>query len=175
MMSSRLVLKHQTPTRWRFFVNSSVPLDWTKLRLDIEDVFPINYWTLRFNPSTRLIVVSSRLSSSHNPDCSLEFVYAGLVRQLNHQGCQLSSIPLSTIEVLKSDPNPFWYTVQSVLQPLVNGISASLSLGFLLLSFFAFSLGLVGLYLPFFPGLWIMLLATLLFEMALDLRRSFVV
>ena len=29
-------------------------------------------------------------------------------------------------------------------------------------------------YLPLLPGLWIMLLATLLFETALDLRRPFV-
>ena len=77
--------------------------------------------------------------------------------------------------MLKSVPNPFWYTVQSALQPLVNGISASLSLGLLLLSCFVCLLGLVGLYLPLIPGLWIMFLATLLFEMALKLRRPFVV
>ena len=173
-MSCRLVLKHQTPNRWRFRVDSSVPLDWAQLELDIEDVFPPNHWTLRFNPATRLIVVSSRLSFSHNQDCSLEFVYASIVQQLNRQGCQLSSIPLSTTEVLKSAPNSFWFKVDSVLQPLVNGISASLSLGFLLLSCVAFALGLVALYLPLLPGLWIMLLATLLFETALDLRRPFV-
>ena len=174
-MSSRLVLKHQTPTRWRFCINSSFPLDWAKLQLDLEEAFPSNYWFLRFNPSIRLIVVSSKLSPFHNPDCCVEVVYAVLVKQLNHQGCQLSSIPLSTTEVLKSVPNPFWYTVQSALQPLVNGISASLSLGLLLLSCFVCLLGLVGLYLPLIPGLWIMFLATLLFEMALKLRRPFVV
>ena len=174
-MSSRLVLKHQTPKRWRFRVESSAPLNWVQLQSDIEDAFPSNHWTLRFNPATRLIVVSSRLSLPHNQDCSLEFVYASIVQQLNHQGCRLSSIPLSTTEVLKSVPNSFWYTVQSFLQPLVNGISASLSLGFLLLSCFVFLLGLVGLYLPLIPGLSIMFLATLLFEMALGLRRPFVV
>ncbi len=174
-MSPTLILKHQTPTRWRFCINSSFPLDWEKLQLDLVEAFPPNYWLLRFNPSTRLIVVSSRFLPSHNPDSCLEVVYAGLVQQLNHQGCQLSSIPLSTTEVLKSVPNPFWYTVQSALQPLVNGISASLSLGLLLLSCFVCLLGLVGLYLPLIPGLWIMFLATLLFEMALKLRRPFVV
>ena len=169
-----LVLKHQTPKRWRFSVESSMPLDWAQLQSDIEEVFPSNHWTLRFNPVTRLIVVSSRLSLPHNQDCSLEFVYASIVQQLNHQGCQLSSIPLSTTEVLKSTNNPFWIKFQSVLYPLFNGVSVSLSLGFLLLSCVAFALGLVSLYLPLLPGLWIMLLATLLFETALDLRRPFV-
>ena len=173
-MSSRLVLKHQTPTRWRFSVECSAPLDWAKLQLDIENVFPSNDWTLRFNPSIHLIVVSSRLSLSHNKDCSLEFVYASIVQQLNLQGCQLSSIPLSTTEVLKPLHNHFWFGLSSILQPLVNGISASLSLGFLLLSCASFVLGLVALYLPLFPGLWIMLLATFFFETALDLRRPFV-
>ena len=70
-----LVLKHQTPKRWRFSVESSVPLDWAQLQSDIEGAFPSNHWTLRFNPATRLIVVSSRLSLAHNQDCSLEFVY----------------------------------------------------------------------------------------------------
>ena len=166
-MSSRLVLKHQTTTRWRFCINSSFPLDWAKLQLDLEEAFPSNYWFLRFNPSTRLIVVSSKLLPLHNPDCCVEVVYSVLVKQLNHQGCQLSSIPLSTTEVLKSVPNPFWYRVQSALQPLVDGISASLSLGLLLLSCFVCLLGLVGLYLPLIPGLWIMFLATLLFELSL--------
>ena len=173
-MSSSLILKHQTPNRWRFCIDSSVPMDWIQLQQDIEDAFPPNYWGLRFNPSTRLIIVNSTSSLSDNPDCSLEFVYASIVQQLNHQGCQLSSIPLSTIEVLKSAPNPFRFKVHSFLEPLVNGISASLSLGFLLLSCVAFALGLVALYLPLLPGLWIMLLATLLFETALDLRRPFV-
>ena len=173
-MSSRLVLKHQTPKRWRFRVESSAPLNWVQLQSDIEDAFPSNHWTLRFNPATRLIVVSSRLSLAHNQDCSLDFVYASIVQQLNHQGCQLSSIPLSTTEVLKPANNPFWFQVYSVLQPLFNGVSASLSFGFLLLSCVAFALGLVALYLPFSPGLLIMLLATLLFETALDLRRPFV-
>ena len=65
-----LVLKHQTPKRWRFSVESSVPLDWAQLQSDIEGAFPSNHWTLRFNPVTRLIVVSSRLSPFHNQDCS---------------------------------------------------------------------------------------------------------
>ena len=169
-----LVLKHQTPNRWRFSVESSVQLDWVQLQSDIEGAFPSNHWTLRFNPATRLIVVSSRLSLPHNQDCSLEFVYASIVQQLNHQGCRLSSIPLSTTEVLKPANNPFGFKVHSVLKPLFNGVSASLSLGFLVLSCFAFALGLVALYLPLLPGLWIMLLATLLFETALDLRRPFV-
>jgi len=173
-MSSSLVLKHQTPKRWRFSVDTSVPLDWAKLQSDIEDVFPSDHWTLRFNPATRLIVVSSRLSLPHNQDCSLKFVYASIVQQLNRQGCHLSSVPLSTTEVLKPANNSPWFKFHLVLQPLFNGFSASLSLGFLLLSCVAFALGLVALYLPLLPGLWIMLLATLLFETALDLRRPFV-
>lgn len=173
MIPSRLILKHQTPIRWRFSVESSAPLDWVQLQLDIEDVFPSNDWTLRFNPSKRLIVVSSRLLLPHNPDCSLEFVYASIVQQLNLQGCQLSSIPLSSTEVLNPSQNHLWLSLHSILRPLANGISASLSLGFLLLACAAFVLGLVALYLPLLPGLWIMLLATFLFDTALDFRRPF--
>ena len=109
-----------------------------------------------------------------NPDYSSEFVYSEVVNQLNHQGCQLSTIPLSKVEVLNPSPNRVWLELQSFLYPVVNALSASLSLGCLLLASVAFALGLVGLYLPLYPGLWIMLLATLLFETALDLRRPFV-
>ena len=173
-MTSRLVLKHQTPTRWRFCVDSSVPLNWALLQLDLEDAFPSHQWCLRLNQSKCLIVISSRSSLSINPDYSFEFVYSALVDQLNHQGCQLSTIPLSKVEVLKPSPNRVWLKLRSFLYPVVNAFSASLSLGCLLLASVAFALGLVGLYLPLFPGLWIMLLATLLFETALDLRRPFV-
>ena len=173
-MTSRLVLKHQTPTRWRFCVDSSVPLNWALLQRNLEGAFPSHNWCLRLNQSTCLIVINLKSSLPVNPDYSSEFVYSTVVNQLNHQGCQLSTIPLSKVEVLKPSPNPVWLELQSFLYPVVNALSASLSLGCLLLASVAFALGLVGLYLPLYPGLWIMLLATLLFETALDLRRPFV-
>ena len=173
-MTSRLVLKHQTPTRWRFCVDSSVPLNWDLLQRDLEDAFPSHQWCLRLNQSTCLIVISFRSSLSVNPDYSFEFVYAAVVDQLNHQGCQLSTIPLSKVEVLKPSPNRVWLELRSFLYPVMNAFSASLSMGSLLLASVAVALGLVGLYLPLFPGLWIMLVATLLFETAMDLRRPFV-
>ena len=173
-MTSRLVLKHQTPTRWRFFVDSSVPLNWALLQRDLEDAFPSHQWCLRLNQSTCLIVISSRSSLSINQDYSFKFVYSAVVDQLNHQGCQLSTIPLSKVEVIKPSQNRVWLELRSFLYPVVNAFSASLSMGCLLLASVAFVFGLVGLYLPLFPGLWIMLLATFLFETALDLRRPFV-
>ena len=173
-MTSRLVLKHQTPTRWRFCVESSVPLKWALLQRDLEDAFPSHQWCLRLNQSTCLIVISSRSSLSINQDYSFKFVYSAVVDQLNHQGCQLSTIPLSKVEVVKPSQNRVWLELRSFLYPVVNAFSASLSVGCLLLASVAFFFGLVGLYLPLFPGLWIMLLATLLFETALDLRRPFV-
>ena len=173
-MTSRLVLKHQTPTRWRFCIDSSVPLNWTLLQLDLENAFPSHQWCLRLKQSTCLIVISSRSTLSNSQDYSFEFVYSALVDQLNHQGCQLSTIPLSKVEVLKQSQNRVWLELRLFLYPVLNAFSASLSMGCLLLASVAFVLGLVGLYLPLFPGLWIMLLATLLFETALDLRRPFV-
>ena len=76
--------------------------------------------------------------------------------------------------MVKPSQNRVWLELRSFLYPVVNAFSASLSVGCLLLASVAFALGLVGLYLPLFPGLWIMLLATLFFETALDLRRPFV-
>ena len=171
---TRLVLKHQTSTRWRFCFDSANPLDWFRLQQDLEDVFPSDQWCIRLKQSTGLIVISFRSSLSVDQDSSLEAVYSLVIQQLNRQGCQLSPIPLSTTEVLKSSPNLFCSGIHSFLYPLVNGVSALLSLGCFLLSCVAFTLGLVGLYVPLMPGLWIILLATLLFEMALNLRRPFV-
>ena len=65
--------------------------------------------------------------------------------------------------------------VHSTIRSIANAASVSLSISTLLLSFAVFTVGFIGLFIPFAPGIWLLIAATALFDLALSFRRPFVV
>ena len=87
----------------------------------------------------------------------------------------MSETPLTPAEVVPQDRINWLKPLRSFLRSLANVVSVSLSLSTLLLACAVFMIGFVGLFIPFSPGIWLLIVATVLFEFALALRRPFLV
>ena len=174
-MMPTLLLRHQTKSRWRLcFDQPPANLDWNRLRNDLQSVFPTSRWSVRTNPVVGSIIIVRSTSSPPLRQDSRALVFARVVQQINTQGYSLSETPLTPAEVVPQD-RIMVETLRSLLRSLANVVSVSLSLSTLLLACAIFMIGLVGLFIPFSPGIWLLIVATVLFEFALALRRPFLV
>ena len=173
---STLLLRHQTKNRWRLCLEQSpINLDWVRLQKDLESVFPTSRWCVRTNPVVGSIVIVRFPSSPPLRQNARALVFSRVVQQINLQGYSLSETPLIPSEVVSRDQSDWLKPLRSLLHSLANVVSVSLSLSTLLLSCAVFIIGFVGLFIPFAPGVWLLIVATVLFEFALNLRRPFVV
>ena len=147
-------------------------VDWLLLDSQLKEAFAQPFWTVRLNPSSSSFVVhrcSVGTSSVHH---NLNFVYQRVVQVLAAQGVKVSEVPLSPAEVVPPRSNrdsPFF----QVLHSLANAVSVTISLSTFLVSLIVFTVGFVGLFLPFSPGIWLLIVATFLLELAISLRRPF--
>ena len=175
-MMSTLLLRHQTKSRWRLcFAELPANLDWNRLRDDLQSVFPTTRWSVRTNPLVgSIVIVRSPLSPPLRQD-SRALVFSRVVQQINAQGYSLSETPLTPSEVVPQDRVDWLKPLRSLLHSLANVVSVSLSLSTLLLACAVFIIGFIGLFIPFSPGIWLLIVATVLFEFALALRRPFLV
>lgn len=174
-MTPTLHLRHHTNNRWRFVLSFSPELDWSQLHRDLLNAFPERTWTVRIKQRIGSIVVSRLASAPRLSHDSLAVVYGRVAQQLNLQGLSLPETPLVSAEIMGEVTKGWKTAVYSALEGLANAVSVSLSISTLLLSFSVFIIGFVGLFIPFSPGIWLLILATALFDFALSLRRPFVV
>ena len=174
-MASALNLIHSTNRRWRYRIVRAHQLDWARFRSDLEQVFPPSEWLIRLNTVSESFVIMriGNLSPQLGQDLS-GLVRKGVRQQLIRQGIVVPETPLSPTEVVRpvSPQSRSWMRDSS--RCLANALSMSLSLSALLISLALFLLGFIGLFLPLSPGVWLLMLATLVFDLALTVRRPFV-
>lgn len=173
-MAASLNLVHHTSHRWRFKLDSSKKLDWIKLAADLDSAFPCSLWSLRLNSIASSIVITYKICGSHASKITTFMVRDRLVHELNKQSLSISEIPLSQTEVVEQVFNGTGLRFQNLSRMLFNALSMSISFSLLFFSLLLFLIGLFGLFLPLTPGFWVLMLATIIFDMAIALRRPFI-
>ncbi len=174
-MTPTLHLRHHTDNRWRFVLSCSPDLDWSQLHRCLLKTFPERSWTVRINQRIGSVVISRLASAPRLSQDSLTVVYGRVAQQMNLQGLSLPETPLVSTEIMGEVSKGSKTAIYSALEGLANAVSVSLSISTLLLSFSVFIIGFIALFIPFFPGIWLLILATALFDFAISLRRPFVV
>ena len=173
-MSASLDLIHRTSNRWRFRLTGASQIKWDQFHGDLVRAFPTSQWMSRLNPLTfSVVIVRITAHPKIHHDASAD-VRATLCGVLLHQGIIVSQIPLSPSEVVDAGDSLTARVFRQAFTLLANGVSMSLSLSALLTALALFIIGFVGLFVPLSPGFWVLMLATLLFDFALTLRRPFV-
>ena len=174
-MTPTLHLRHRTDHRWRFVVSQSSALDWVRLQSDLLNVFPQSSWFVRINQRVGSIVICRLASAPRLRQDPLTLVFGRIAQQLNLQGFSISETPLIPTEIMDQTSQNWRNTIQSAFRFIANAASVSLSISTLLFSFAIFIIGFLGLFIPFSPGIWLLIAATALFDLALTFRRPFVV
>ena len=175
LMSSSLQLMHSTNRRWRYRLCYEEPISWERLSSDLNQAFPSKSWVIRFNKAARSFVILCRAELQFQQSADLsQMVWERVREQLSHQGILVPEIPLSPTVIVQPrvGGRPLWVT--NPARWIANGLSLSLSLSALLTALALFVIGFVGLFLPWSPGFWLLMLASLVFDLALSLRRPFI-
>ena len=174
-MAPSLQLVHSTSGRWRYRLRCDQTIDWETFSRDLNQVFPPGSWILRLNKSAGSLVVLFVGDLQAQPSVDLSQLVRSRVRQqLLRQDILVPEIPLSTTVVVHPTIGERFRWLTNPAHWIANGLSLSLSLSALLTSLALFALGLLGLFLPLSPGLVLLMLASLVFDLALSLRRPFV-
>ncbi len=174
-MTPTLCLRHRTDSRWRFVVTHATQCDWARLQRDLVDVFPNSSWSVRINQRIGTIVVCRLASAPRLRQDPLSLVFGRVAKQLNLQGFSVPETPLIPTVIVDRTSQKRLNALHSVFRGIANAASVSLSISTLLLSLALFIIGLLGILLPFSPGIWLLVVATALFDLALSFRRPFVV
>ncbi|MED5383932.1 MAG: hypothetical protein VX481_05230 [Cyanobacteriota bacterium] len=176
-MGASLNLIHATRHRWRYRIVCGDNMDWRRLSSDLNQAFPSSMWSFRLNQAASSLVVVCKADAQPQPQSDLsQLVWLRVRAQLSLQGIDVPEIPLSPTEIV--EPTTVerlrlrWFS--SPARWVVNGLSLSLSLSALLTSLAIFVIGFVGLFLPLSPGFWLLMLASFIFDLAINLRRPFV-
>jgi len=174
-MTATLHLRHRTDDRWRFVVSEASELDWVRLQRDLLSAFSQSSWFVRINQRVGSIVVCRLASAPRLRQDPLTLAFGRVAQQLKLQGFSLSETPLMPTEIMDQSSQTGMNAVHSMIRGIANAASVSLSISTLLLSFAVFTIGFIGLFIPFSPGIWLLMAATALFDLALNFRRPFVV
>ncbi|MEC8441690.1 MAG: hypothetical protein VXZ59_05160 [Cyanobacteriota bacterium] len=174
-MTPTLHLRHRTDNRWRLVVPHAPEIDWVRLQHDLLNVFPESSWLVRINQRIGSIVICRLASAPRLRQDPLTLVFGRVAQQLNLQGFSVSGTPLMPTEIVDNISQDWTNVVHSAFRGLANAVSVSLSISTLLLSFAVFIIGIAGLFIPFSPGIWLLIAATALFDLAISFRRPFVV
>ena len=176
-MGASLNLIHATRHRWRYRIVCGDNMDWQRLSSDLNQAFPSSMWSFRLNQAASSLVVVCKADAQPQPQSDLsQLVWLRVRAQLSLQGIDVPEIPLSPTEIV--EPTTVerlrlrWFS--SPARWVINGLSLSLSLSALLTSLAIFVIGFVGLFLPLSPGFWLLMLASFIFDLAINLRRPFV-
>ena len=176
-MGASLNLIHATRHRWRYRIVCGDNMDWRRFSSDLNQAFPSSMWSFRLNQAASSLVVVCKADAQPQPQSDLsQLVWLRVRAQLSLQGIDVPEIPLSPTEIV--EPTTVerlrlrWFS--SPARWVVNGLSLSLSLSALLTSLAIFVIGFVGLFLPLSPGFWLLMLASFIFDLAINLRRPFV-
>jgi len=172
-----LEMVHQTPMRLRYRIRSTTPLPWpelTRLLQPMLDGLPLRW---RLNPVSASVVLTYQTpddglqDGSDTATAALRQGQQALLAALSDLGVQSPAAPVLRIRVRSVPHAPVWLTP---LAWLCNGLTLGLSLVLISLAALLLLLGVAGLMLPLSPGRALLLLANVLLELALSLRRPFV-
>ena len=178
MVHACVTLVHATPCRWRYRLVSAAPIAWERLASELAAALPAGQWRWRLNRCNGSLVlhwhgpVSAELSGARQRG------WQAVLQAMERSGAVPPPPPLVR---LKPRPlpapasagrrGPSW---PSLLRLPLDLLSLSVALSLLALAALLALLGVLGLLLPLLPGTPLLLLAWLLLELALALRRPFV-
>ena len=160
-------LVHSTPLRKRYRLTSTTTIVWPLLEKHLKEHLPGRGLHWRLNPSAHSVVICSQPDGSSAPlDQGLPILIAALARA----GARPPAAEVVRISLGKTSQTlRLW---RLLLWP-VNLASLGLSLSFLSLAACLSLLGIVGLMLALAPGAQLLILASLMVELALLLRSPF--
>jgi len=169
MLDTCVRLIHATPRRRRYRIESSTPIDWSRLKQELAGLAADDQLRMRLNPTCRCVVfqLASGAAASR-----LQEAWMSLCNAVERAGARPLPPPVLHVRVKVVRHSPLHW-IRVLVAPL-DLISLALSLGLVMLSLLVALLGIVGMMLPLTPGAPLLLLTYLLIEAALTLRRPFV-
>lgn len=173
-----LNLVHSSAQRHRYRIISATTINWAQVERHLNDHLPPSAVRARVNPHASSVVLAVARPLDHELEpadaasTTLRQGWQVLVAALDAGGATPPPPPLIRIKTTTQRHRPS--AVRHVAAAVFNGASALTSVMLLLLAALMLVLGLVGLLLPLAPGAPLLLLAYLMVELALLLRRPFV-
>ena len=164
-MTSCVELVHELPGRWRYRLNSGAPLAWERLEQELAAALPGTQWRWRLNRRCRSLLLECDDPSRQQQG------WQSVVAAMERCGATAPPPPVLQVRVQVVRDRPCW--LQRLLSAPANLISLLMATGLLSLASLLVLGGILGLLLPLAPGWPLLLLAFLLVEGAIQLRRPF--
>lgn len=163
--TSCVELVHALPGRWRYRLNSAAPLNWTRLEQELAAALPANLWRWRLNRRSRSLLLEAS-------DASLQSQgWQSVVAAMERCGATAPEPQVVQVKVQVMRDQPSW--LQRLLRAPADLLSLLMATGLLSLASLLVLTGILGVMLPLAPGWPLLLLAFVLVEAALKLRRPF--
>lgn len=171
-----LTLVHQTHSRWRFRVEiSNDLLDWNKFQQGLYTLFPDSSWLIRINQISKSLIIHCTESASSLQRHSSSLIQAKIIQVLARLGVSsIVTTPLTPVEVVLTNPSFDFHSNRGFMFGFANIASAFFSFSVLLVSLSLFTVGFIGMFVPFSPGVWLIMLGSIAFDLALFLRQPFI-
>lgn len=158
-------LVHELPGRWRYRLNSAAPLDWDRLEQELAAALPSSLWCWRLNRRGRSLLLECTDTSLQSQG------WQSVVAAMERSGATAPEPEVVQVRVQVVRDRPCW--LQRLLRAPVDLLSLLMATGLLSLASLLVLVGLIGVLLPLAPGWPLLLLAFLLVEAAIRLRRPF--
>ncbi len=165
MVTSCVELVHELPGRWRYRLSSASPLDWERLEQELAAALPASRWRWRLNRRS-----SSLLLQASEPSLQSQG-WQSVVAAMERCGATAPDPEVVQVRVQVVRERPCW--LQRLLRAPIDLFSLLMATGLLSLAALLVLAGLLGVLLPLAPGWPLLLLAFLLVEAAIKLRRPF--
>ena len=172
-LSSCLTLRQQHGSRLRYQIHSDKPFHWRALSDALKSLLPEESWYFRVNPLAASVVIHPIQRPGHGSPSTVQarqIALQALVAALGAVGVQPPAPPIIVVRLRQ----PVFTCLQSLLRLLANLGSAFFTFCLDLLFVPLLLASLLGLALPLAPGLPLVMLAVVLLETSLWLRRPFV-
>ena len=174
-METSLHLIHKTSSRWRFKLRHlSNEFCWSEFTSSLHHAFPQKKWRIRVNSNASSIVVVLLDPERDSQNLMHYSVRRCIVQQLNQQGLSVADLPLTPTEVLTSSHEGSPRLPQKIFDFIGNCASFFFALPVSIVAIFLFFVGFIGLFIPYFPGFFFLLLASVAFDLIVGMRRPFV-
>ena len=170
-----LTLVHQTRSRWRFRIeNYNQSFDWNVFKHELSTLFSEPIWSIRTNQWSKSLVIHYTESSSPSRVNHSYLIQSRVNQVLASLGINMAMTPLSPVEVVDSENKLNTSSAPGFVFWFANSVSALISVSSLLISFVLFIFGVLGILIPFSPGIWLIMLGSILFDLALFVRQPFI-
>lgn len=165
MVTSCVELVHELPGRWRYRLSSAAPLNWERLEQELAAALPASRWSWRLNRRCRSLLLLCREPALQSQG------WQSVVAAMERSGATPPDPQVVQVRVQVVREQPCW--VQRLLRPPADLVSLLIATGLLGLASLLVLAGLLGVLLPLAPGWPLLVLAFLLVEAAIKLRRPF--